>query len=67
MKRYLLFSGYKSDPDGGWKDFWKDFDNIEDAMKEAMRKAALMDTNEWYHIVDTQIPNLNNAIIAERN
>ena len=63
MKRYLLFSGYKDKPDGGWKDFWKDFDNIEDAM----RKAILIDTDEWYHIVDTQIPNLNNAIIAERN
>lgn len=51
IRRYLVFSGHRWYPDGGWSDFRGSFDTVE----EAERAVPTGDSNDgWAHIVDTE-------------
>jgi len=61
MKRYLLFCGDRYYPSGGWEDFKGSFNSIEDAIAAAQGFAETHDSFlvcDWYHVVDTQNPQL---------
>lgn len=60
MKRYLLFVGIDYYPCGGWGDFEGSFHTIEEAREQINREWG-----EWYEIVDTEAPNLKEAVVAK--
>ncbi len=55
MKRYLVFTGSKYYPSGGWDDFRGTFDTVEEAQKALLPSGTGLNCQsfDWYQIVDT--------------
>lgn len=48
MKSYMLFSGFRGYPNGGWLDFVGDFDTLEEA------ENRVRGISDWFQIVDSK-------------
>ncbi len=51
--RFLLFSGYKYYPKGGWQDCRNSYDSLEEA-KEAGYQICIEQNYDWWQVVDTK-------------
>ena len=51
MKRFWVFSGWNSHPNGGWHDFHDSYDTAEEAVAKA--KAMNAEQYHWAHAIDS--------------
>lgn len=55
MKRYLVFSGLKYYPSGGWGDFHSSYEDRIEAFKCAQQIKAVEGWGTWAHVVDIEL------------